>query len=103
MTPAEFAPVLSLCDTRLSSVGFRLAEERYSHASFGSVLAEFSRRGCDVQIVWDGKERALFARYRQHATGEWTDVEQGLPLQQGLDSDRIHALLDRLDGALQAA
>ena len=55
------SPVLrALLDTiepELATLGFRLDDETYNHAAFGSASLEYSRRGSRLRFTWDGKDR----------------------------------------------
>lgn len=62
-------------DSILGPVKFRLAEEVYSPASFGSMYAVWSRRGESMRLVWDGKEGMLVLQSSTDAN--WVDVAYG--------------------------
>ncbi|MGH2450232.1 MAG: hypothetical protein ACRDGE_02965 [Candidatus Limnocylindria bacterium] len=62
-------------DSIIAPVKFRLAEEVYSHASFGSMYAVWSRRGESIRLVWDGKEAMLVLQTRTDT--DWSDLAYG--------------------------
>jgi hypothetical protein len=59
MERAAFEQARDQLDAILAPRKFRLAQEVYNHASFGSKLAVWSRRGGSMRLVWDGREDML--------------------------------------------
>ena len=85
MDRAAFECLRDRLDDILAAVAFRLAEEVYRPASFGSMHAVWSRRGENVRLVWDGKERVLVLE---------TDVGGDWHLLASLGASNVETLLD---------
>jgi hypothetical protein len=86
----DFEDLRDRLDAILAPVKFRLGEEVYSHASFGSMYAVWSRRGESVRLVWDGKDGVLMIEANRQ--GKWDYLASGSPSEAEtlLDAARAH-------------
>jgi hypothetical protein len=76
----------------LAELGFELAVEHYDYLTFGSAYAEFRRKGLNLRLLWDGKERALRAETSPPALQSWTNLEAGSPPDRRRDEARLSEL-----------
>jgi hypothetical protein len=57
---AIFLRARDAVEAELGKHGFRLTEELFAHAAFGSAHAEYRHRTHWLRLTWDGKDRQLW-------------------------------------------
>ena len=96
--------IKSAIDSKLFSKGYRIMEEKYHPAVFGSRLAVWSNGSTSIRLLWDGKDEVFYLqtlnRLRKDWTDAWEDVSDAAFDPKQPDQSYIHSIEAKILGGL---
>jgi hypothetical protein len=99
--PEPFSRASLFIGPLLEAYGFRLIAREYAEEEEGTAMSEYRQGDLAIRLIWEGTVRAIWVETARASGGSiisrWVDIEwsvagKRLPLDTGLEADRLQKL-----------